>query len=351
MDEYRAFDAARELSSFVDGLSNWYLRRSRQRFWQSEKDDDKLDAYATLYETLVTISKLAAPFVPFMTEELYQNLVRPWDENAPESVHLSDYPEPDTSRVNASLNEEMATVRGIVSLGLRVRTDHKLKVRQPLSKAEVVLSNPDLEERVGRYKELMMEELNVRDFEFYHGGEQHMVYSVKPNFRSLGPRLGNKMPLLKKALQQADGAALRQSLIETGKMEIPLNGEPFVLDMEEVEVTVQAKEGYAAAGDQVAVVVLTTALTPELVDEGIYRELLSRIQAIRKELELEYTQRIRLAIKGTERVQEIVEERREHFMREVLCVELVEQFEGWADAATREMEIEGEAVTITLINA
>ncbi len=351
MDEYRAFDAARELSSFVDGLSNWYLRRSRQRFWQSEKDDDKLDAYATLYETLVTISKLAAPFVPFMTEELYQNLVRPWDENAPESVHLSDYPEPDTSRVNASLNEEMATVRDIVSLGLRVRTDHKLKVRQPLSKAEVVLSNPDLEERVGRYKELMMEELNVRDFEFYHGGEQHMVYSVKPNFRSLGPRLGNKMPLLKKALQQADGAALRQSLIETGKMEIPLNGEPFVLDMEEVEVTVQAKEGYAAAGDQVAVVVLTTALTPELVDEGIYRELLSRIQAIRKELELEYTQRIRLAIKGTERVQEIVEERREHFMREVLCVELVEQFEGWADAATREMEIEGEAVTITLINA
>jgi isoleucyl-tRNA synthetase len=215
----------------------------------------------------------------------------------------------------------------------------------------VVLSNPELEQRVSRYKELMMEELNVHDFEFYHGGEQHMVYSVKPNFRRLGPRLGKKMPLLKQALQKADGAALRQSLMETGKMEIPLNGVPFELGMEDVEVTVQAKEGYAAAGDQVAVVVLTTALTPELVDEGIYRELLSRIQTLRKELELEYTQRIRLAIKGTKHLQGIVEKRREHFMGEVLCVELVEEPEGWTGAATREMEIEKEPVTITLTNA
>jgi isoleucyl-tRNA synthetase len=348
MDEYRAFDATRELSNFVDGLSNWYLRRSRQRFWKSEKDDDKLDAYATLYETLVTVTKLVAPFLPFMSEELYQNLVRPWGENAPESVHLSDYPEPDASRINASLNEEMATVRSVVSLGLRVRTDHKLKVRQPLSKAEVVLSNPELEDRVSRYKELMMEELNVHDFEFYRGAEQHVIYSVKPNFRRLGPRLGKKMPLLKKALHKADGAALRQSLTDTGRVEIPLDGEAFVLDMEDVEVTVQSKEGYAAAGDQVAVVVLTTALTPELVDEGLYRELLSRIQALRKELELEYTQRIRLAIQGSPPLQSIVEARREHFMGEVLCVELSEEPGDWDDVATRDMEVEGEEVRITL---
>ncbi len=348
MDEYRAFDAARELSSFVDGLSNWYLRRSRQRFWKSEKDDDKRDAYATLYETLVTLIKLAAPFVPFMTEEIYQNLVRPWSSDAAESVHLCDYPVPDESRVDASLNEEMETVRGIVSLGLRVRTQHKLKVRQPLLRAEVMLSHPDLEERVSGYRELMEEELNVHAVEFYHGGEEHVVYTVKPNFRRMGPRMGKRMPLLKKTLQKANGAELRQSLLETGKVEVKVDGDFIDLDMEDVEVTVQAKEGYAAAGDQVAVVVLTTELTPELVDEGIYRELLNRIQTFRKELELEYTQRIRLAIQGSERLNEIVENRREHLMEETLCVELTSEAEGWDEAGVREVEIVGEPATITL---
>jgi isoleucyl-tRNA synthetase len=347
MDEYHAFEAARELTNFVDGLSNWHLRRSRQRFWKSERDDDKLDAYATLYEVLVTVIKLAAPFVPFMTEEIYQNLVRPWREDAPESIHLCDIPEPDVSRVNERLNEEMATVRNIVSLGLRVRTDHKLKVRQPLSRAEITLSRPDLDDRMSRYRELIEEELNVREMEFYHGEEEHVIYMVKPNFRRLGPRMGKKMPLLKKALATADGAALRKSLLETGKAEIAVDGERVSLDLEDVAVTVQAKEGYAAAGDQNAVVVMSTELTDELIDEGMYRELLNRIQTLRKELELEYTQRIRLAIEGSERLERIIEERREHLMRETLCTELVKDGE-WEDADEREVEIEGEPATIVL---
>jgi len=156
------------------------------------------------------------------------------------------------------------------------------------------------------------------------------------------------MPLLKKTLLQADGAELRQSFLETGKAEVKLDGDLVSLEMEDVEVTVQAKEGYAAAGDQVAVVVLSTELTPELIEEGIYREILNRIQTFRKELELDYTQRIRLAIRGSEQLNKILDGRREHLMRETLCVELVEQAEGWNEASVREIEIEGEPATITL---
>jgi isoleucyl-tRNA synthetase len=278
-------------------------------------------------------------------------LVKPWSSDEAESVHLCDYPIPDESRIDASLNEEMATVRDIVSLGLRVRTQHKLKVRQPLSRAEVVLSHPDLEDRVLGYKGLMEEELNVEAVEFYRGGEEHVVYTIKPNFRRMGPRMGKRMPLLKRTLLEADGAALRQSFLETGKAQVELDGDPVDLDMEDVEVAVQAKEGYAAAGDQVAVVVLSTELTHQLVDEGIYRELLNRIQTFRKELELEYTQRIRLAIQGSERLNAIVEKRRDHLMEETLCVELAPSAEGWDAANVREIEIEGEPACITLARA
>ncbi|MFQ5790885.1 MAG: class I tRNA ligase family protein, partial [Acidobacteriota bacterium] len=349
MDNYRAYDASKELSDFVDALSNWYLRRSRHRFWKPEKDDEKIDAYATLYECLVTLIKLAAPFVPFVAEEAYQNLVRRvWGDEAPESVHLTDYPEAEACRIDVLLNEEMATVRDIASLGLRVRTDQALKVRQPLSRAEIVLCHPEMEERISEYRDLIAEELNVREVAFVPGGEEHVIYGVKPNFRRLGPRLGKRMPLLKQTLDRADGAVLRQSLLEKGKAEVDLDGERFRLEMEDVEVVVQAKEGYAAAGDQTAVVVLSTELTPELIEEGIYRELLNRIQVFRKELELEYTQRIRLVIQGSERLEKIVENRRQHLMGETLCVELASDGASWANAVQREVDIEGEPATLIL---
>jgi isoleucyl-tRNA synthetase len=352
MDAFRAYEAARELSSFVDGLSNWYLRRSRQRFWKSEVDDDKVDAYATLYESLVTLIKLAAPFVPYMTEDAYQNLVKgPWGDEAADSVHLVDYPQADASRVDLSLSEEMAVVRDIVSLGLRVRTDHRLKVRQPLSRAEVILSHPDLEERLEQYRELILEELNVVEVDFVKGAEEHILYGIKPNFRRLGPKLGKKMPILKSTLAKADGASLRQDLLETGKAEIDVDGEVVVLELDDVEVVVEAKEGYAAAGDQTAVVVLSTELTPELVEEGVYRELLNRIQTFRKELELEYTQRIRLAIEGSEHLAGIVKARQEHLMRETLCVELAANGDSWKDVSRREIEIEGEVAKLSLARA
>ncbi len=354
MDAYRAYEAARELTDFVDALSNWYLRRSRGRFWKSARDEDKIDAYATLYQALVTVIGLAAPFVPFMTEEMYQNLVRrPAVPGASESVHLDSYPEADPSRVDISLNEEMAVVRDLVSLGLRVRTDNKLKVRQPLTKAEITLSNPELDERVKGYAELIAEELNVQDVHFVHGAQEHVEYRLKPNFRRLGPRVGKKMPAVKKTLEDLDGSALRKSLLATGKAALDVEGETIALEPEDIEIVVQSKEGYAAAGDQTAVVVLSIELTPELLEEGKYRELLNRIQTFRKDLGLEYTQRIRLAIEGSESLHDILRRRREHLMKETLCVELTEDCASVEalGGTTREVEIEGEVARISLAKA
>jgi isoleucyl-tRNA synthetase len=260
-------------------------------------------------------------------------------------VHHEDYPLPDVSRIDAALNEEMRIVRDIVSLGLRVRTDNKLKVRQPLSKAEIALSHPELDERVKRYGDLIAEELNVQEVRFVHGAEEHVEYRVKPNFRKLGPKVGSRMPAVKKALEGANGSVLRASLLAKGEAVIEVAGETLALGLEDVEVSVSAREGYAAAGDETAVVVLSTELTPELLEEGKYRELLSRIQALRKDLGLEYTQRIRLSIQGAEALQAIVERRREHLMRETLCVELLDD---GVEGSSREVEIEGEPATITL---
>jgi isoleucyl-tRNA synthetase len=342
MDGYRAYEAASALTDFVDGLSNWYLRRSRPRYWKAEHDADKEDAYATLYEALVTLAKLAAPFVPFMTEEMYQNLVvGVFGGEAPESVHLCDYPVPAAERIDRPLSEEMAVVRQAVSLGLRVRTEHKLRVRQPLARAEVVLAHPELEGRLEPYRALIAEELNVKELAFVHGGEEHVRYGVKPNYRRLGPRLGKKMPAAKAAFLAADGSALRRELLRAGRGSIRVEEEVVRLEPEDVEIVVEAKEGYAAAGDQTAVVVLSTALTPELVEEGIYREILNRVQTFRKELELEYTQRIRLAILGSERVREIVRRRAEHLKGETLCVELRLDGSPPGDAQMRQLELDG----------
>jgi isoleucyl-tRNA synthetase len=228
-----------------------------------------------------------------------------------------------------------------------VRTDNKLKVRQPLSKAEVTLSDAALDARVSRYADLIAEELNVHQVLFVHGAEEHVDYKVKPNFRRLGPRVGKKMPAVKKAMEAASGSALRAALLARGKASIDVEGEPLEIEMEDVEVAVSAKEGYAAAGDETAVVVLSTELTPELLEEGKYRELLNRIQTLRKDLGLEYTQRIRLAIRGSESLGKIVQARRSDLMKETLCVDLVEGLEGTA----REVDIEGEPATITLAKA
>jgi isoleucyl-tRNA synthetase len=369
LDDYRLFDAASRLIDLVDALSNWYVRRSRSRFWapiegRSWDDEDtvadqapsaqlgavsdKRDAYFTLYEVLVTTAKLLAPFTPFFAEEIYQNLVRgPFPVSQPESVHLTGYPEPDESAVDEGLATEMRAVRELVSLGLQVRTAGKLKVRQPLARADVVVSNQALAQAIAAHVDLITDELNVHEVRFLRPGEegQAVRYVLKPNFRALGPKLGKKVQLAKQALAKADAASLRASLATDGKVSIDLGGEPVELGPDEIEVAVEASEGFAAAGGKAGVVVLHTALTDELRDEGLFREILSRVQGVRKEMSLGFTERIDLAISGSERVRRVAEASREVLMREALCSKL-EIGEVSVDA--RKVSVDGEDLVIAV---
>ena len=349
MDDFKAYEAAAALNAFVDGLSNWHLRRSRARYWASGFDLDKQDAYATLYECLVTVIKLAASFTPFQSEEIYQNLVgRPLGDEAPESVHLCDLPAEREADIDLRLSQEMAAVRNIVSLGLRVRTEHKLRVRQPLSRAEVVMNDPDLQARLAPYVELMTEELNVHEISFLPAEKAHVRYTLKPNFRRLGPKLGPRMKLAKAAFAALDAAALRAELLDGGKAQIELGGEPLTLESEDVEVLVESAEGFAAAGDRSTVVVLNTEVTPELADEGLYREILRRIQDLRKDLAVEYTERIQLNVAGTERLERVAEANREHLAGETLCTELTIGGAAPDGAETREATVDGEELRLAL---
>lgn len=297
MDAYDNFAACGRITAFVDALSNWYVRRSRDRFWSGEESADKLDAYWTLYECLLTTAKLVAPFVPFLAETLWQNLaVAATDGRAFESVHLCDYPSGDPALVDRPLSEQMELVREIVSLGRSARMGAKLKVRQPLAKVEIVLVHPRHQAWLETHTGLIREELNVQQVEFIPRADQYITYTVLPDLKRLGPRLGKRLPALKQALASADAAALLARLEAEGKVTLELAAGPVVLDAIDIQVRLQAKPGWAAAQGSRAVVVVSTELTEELVTEGIARELVHSIQTLRKETGCDFTDRIVLAI-------------------------------------------------------
>ena len=352
MDAYRIYESTTALTDFVDALSNWWVRRNRERFWAGGLGEDKLDAHWTLYECLVTTARLLAPFLPHASEEMWQNLVcRPFPESAPgreASVHLADYPEPDLSAVDEDLSRLMASVREIVSLGLNVRTANKLRVRQPLAAAEVVLADPEMEGALRPHMELMRDELNVHEIRFVAAADELVSYQVKPNFRALGPRVGSRMPLLKKVLAEADGASLLRALESQGVVSLELEGESLELGPEEIAVSLEARPGFAAAAADVGVVVLHTELSPELLDEGLFREVLNRVQGFRKQLDLEYTGRILLTLQGEARLLDAVRPRLEELARETLAVQ-VDLGEAPPEGAhVNETRVEGEVLTLGL---
>lgn len=356
LDGYLLYDAAQRLVDLVDALSNWYVRRSRDRFWAPESErgsapwQDKRDAYFTLYEALVTIAKLIAPFTPFLADELHQNLVRrPWPATQPESVHLCAYPDPDVAAIDESLAREMRAVRELVSLGLQVRTANKLKVRQPLARADVVVSQVGLATALAPHVALIEDELNVHEVRFLRPGEEgsEVRYVLKPNFRALGPKLGKKVQLAKQVLAAANASAVRASLATDGKVTIDLDGEEVDLGPEEIEVVVEAAEGFAAAGGKSGVVVLHTALTEALRDEGLGREILSRVQGVRKELSLGFTERIRLSVDGSERTRRVAESIRDELVAEALAIEVVIGPASFA-GERREGPVDGEEVSVTV---
>jgi isoleucyl-tRNA synthetase len=298
MDEYDNYAACSRLSEFVDALSNWYVRRSRDRFWSEDKQGrDKLDAYWTLYECLLTTCKLVAPFVPFIAEAIWQNLaVAPFGKRTLESVHLCDYPSGQQTRIDEPLSQRMAVVREISSLGRAARTAAKLKVRQPLAKVEVILADRSQQSWLEEHAPLIREELNVKLVEFATKADQYITYTVLPDLKRLGPRLGKRLPALKSALAKANAAALLNELETKQQVTLQLDDGPVALDAEDLQVRLQAQPGWAAAQGKSAVVVLSTELTDALISEGLARELVHIIQTQRKDMALKYTQRIRVGV-------------------------------------------------------
>ena len=299
LDDFAAFDAATQLIEIVEGLSNWYVRRSRERFWGPGLTADKRDAYATLHEALVTVSLLIAPFVPFFAEEMYQNLVRGAGIHGAEpSVHLASYPQVKLEIIDQNLAREMRAVREIVSLGLSVRTANKLAVMQPLAQADIVFNDESLMDAVRLHQGLIEDELNVKRVRLmFQSHEQGAVsFRVKANFRTLGPRLGKNVQAVKQALEQGDGGAFFTELAQQGAITIPIGGQNIHIDPDDVQVVVEAHPGFAAETGQVGVVVLHTTLTDDLIDDGLLRRVIRRIQESRKKNLAQYTDRIALTL-------------------------------------------------------
>jgi len=325
MDAYDNYAACGAITAFVDALSNWYVRRSRDRYWSGEHTPDKLDAYWTLYECLVTTAKLIAPFVPFLAESLWQNLVVAiFNARALESVHLADYPTGDAQAVDPLLSERMTLVREIVSLGRNARMAAKLKVRQPLAKVEVILANRAQQAWLEQHGALVREELNVKEVDYAPNADQYISYTVLPDLKKLGPKLGKRLPALKTALAVADPAALLKQLESTGAATIPLPDGEVQLDREDLQVRLQAKEGWAAAQGPLAVVVLSTELTQDLLDEGTAREFVHAVQGQRKDTGCEYIDRIAIGVVGASaEVQRALLANLEYILSETLATSLV----------------------------
>jgi isoleucyl-tRNA synthetase len=350
LDAYDAYGATQKIVAFVDALSNWYVRRSRDRFWKSAFDDDKRAAYETLYTCLVTLAQIMAPFTPYQSEAIWRNLVVKGKGGGPESVHLTSFPAPDASLVDGTLSQTIDAVRNVVSLGLQVRTAAKLKVRQPLSIAKVILPDPKAADRLAPYVDMMKDELNVLAVEIVTtGADRYVTYAVKPNFRSLGQKgMGKQAQDLKKqmaTMSAADAQALASKLLADGK------AAAFGVELEraDVEVAFEAKEGYAAAGDRSGVVVLDTRLTDELRDLGYLRELLNRVQTMRKEMGLDFVDRIRVSVSGCERAERLAMAHADTLKTECLALEI--STGPLAGAKVREADVEGDTVRLAIAKA
>jgi len=352
MDDYRLYDAAQRLIRLTDALSNWYVRRSRDRFWASSASAgaaDKWDAYHTLYEVLVAMTLIAAPFTPFITETIFQNLVRRVDPTAPESVHLARWPEADPTLVDLTLSVDMQAVRDVVALGLQARNANRLKVRQPLARVEVILGQPQLTDRVARYGDLLADELNAKQIVLTQDA-QHVSFAMKPDFRKLGPVFGARVQLVKKALAGVDAKVVRGLLASQGKVSIPLDdGTEAVLDADTIAVVATPDAGWVASSGAVGVVILDMTLTPALLAEGHAREVLSRIQGWRKEVNLDYVDRIRVGLEGDAGLLAACLTHQAFLATEALAVEVV--IGGAVAGELRLADIDGLPLRLTLARA
>ena len=316
MDHYDHMKSVRKIQEFVvEDLSNWYIRRARRRFWGEELNEDKKSVYATTYEVLVGVAKLIAPFAPFIADEMYVNLT------GEESVHIAYFPKADEARIDARTEERMDLVRALVGLGRGTREKERIKVRQPLSE---ILVDGKYEELIGDLTPLIMEELNVKKVVFEKELDQYMNYSLKPNFKVAGPILGKNIKAFGGALAKADAADTVAKLEADGKITLELNGEPTEITTDMVDMRISAKEGFAVAMENNVFTILDTTLNNELIAEGLARELISKVQQLRKQKNFEMMDKIEILLSADEEVAAAVEAHKDYIMKETLALEIAE---------------------------
>ena len=339
LDAYRIPETAKALQKFTDEMSNWYVRRCRERFWAKGMEQDKINAYMTLYTALVTISKAAAPMVPFMTEEIYRNLVCSTDKNAPESIHLCDFPAVCEEVIDKKLEEDMETVLETVVIGRSCRNTANIKNRQPLSKM-FIKAGADLSEF---YLDIIKDELNVKEAILKEDVSTLTTYSFKPQLKTLGRRFGKDINTVKEILAGVDGQKAMEEINTTGQLVITVNGSEETLAKDDLLIEAAQMEGYISATDHGITVVLDTNLTPELIEEGFVREVISKIQTMRKDAGFEVMDHIRISAKDNDKVIEVIRNNESTIKSEVLANETVY---GAAEGFTKEWNINGEKVVL-----
>ena len=336
---YKIPEAARALQEFVDEMSNWYVRRSRERFWAKGMEQDKINAYMTLYHALVTIAKTAAPMIPFMTEDMYQNLVRSVDKDAAESIHLCDFPTVNEAWIDKDLEADMKELLEIVVLGRACRNTANIKNRQPIGTMYV-----KAEKKMGEfYTDIIADELNVKEVKFADDVESFISYSFKPQLRTVGPKYGKLLGGIKQALTDIDGTAAMNELRTNGVLKLDINGNDVELTEEDLLIETAQTEGYVSESDGETSVVLDTNLTPELIEEGFVREIISKIQTMRKEAGFEVMDKIVVYAHGNDKIQDVMKAHEDEIKSEVLADEMVL---GETDGYVKEWNINKEAVTM-----
>ena len=336
---YKIPEAARALQEFVDEMSNWYVRRSRERFWAKGMEQDKINAYMTLYHALVTIAKTAAPMIPFMTEDMYQNLVRSVDKDAPESIHLCDFPTVNEAWIDKDLEADMKELLEIVVLGRACRNTANIKNRQPIGIMYV-----KAEKKMDKfYTDIIADELNVKEVKFADDVESFISYSFKPQLRTVGPKYGKLLGGIKQALTDINGTAAMNELRTNGVLKLDINGNDVELTEEDLLIETAQTEGYVSESDGETSVVLDTNLTPELIEEGFVREIISKIQTMRKEAGFEVMDKIVVYAHGNDKIQDVMKAHEDEIKSEVLADEMVL---GETDGYVKEWNINKEAVTM-----
>ena len=336
---YKIPESARALQEFVDEMSNWYVRRSRERFWAKGMEQDKINAYMTLYTALVTISKAAAPMIPFMTEEIYQNLVRSVDKDAIESIHLCDFPKVEEAWINKALEDDMEELLKIVVLGRAARNTANIKNRQPIGTMYI-----KADKEMGQfYTDIIADELNVKEVKFANDVESFISYSFKPQLRTVGPKYGKLLNGIRTALAEINGTEAMNELRSTGLLTLDINGNKVELSEEDLLIETAQTEGYVTEADGDISVVLDTNLTPELIEEGFVREIVSKVQTMRKEAGFEVMDKIHIYAKDNDKILELMKNHKEEIMSEVLAEDMTL---GTTDGYVKEWNINKEPVVL-----